>query len=72
MGRALVAPSAPWALIDRALMSTPVSQRLGSMANQLNLSATLKWHKAIYICVHIYIYIYMYIRRNRKRSDETL
>ena len=38
---------APWALMGRALMGTLVNQRLGSMANPLNLLATLKLHKAV-------------------------
>ena len=42
---------APWALMGRALMGTLVNQRLGSMANPLNLLATLKWHKAIYLVI---------------------
>ena len=58
----------PWtlmgrAVMGRALMGNLVNQRLGSVANPLNLLATLKYHKAIYtyICMYVYIYIYVYI-----------
>ena len=40
---------APQALMGWTLMGTMVNQRLGSMTNLLNLLATVKWHKAIYI-----------------------
>ena len=39
----------PWALMAKALTGISVNQRFGSMANPLNLLATLKWHKATYI-----------------------
>ena len=38
-----------------ALLGTLVNQRLGSMANPLNLLATIMCHKAIYIYIYIYI-----------------
>ena len=53
--------------MGRAQMGTLVNQRLGSMANPLNLSATLKWHKAIYI----YIYILMCICIMKAQRRET-
>ena len=42
---------APCAFMGRALMGTQVNQRLAAMAIPLNLLATLKWHKAIYIYI---------------------
>ena len=50
MGRAVMGPLG---LMGRALMGTLVNhdQRLGSMANPLNLLATLKLHKAMYGCL---------------------
>ena len=48
---------APWALMGCTL----VNQRLGSMANALNLLVTLEWHKAIRIYMYTYIYVCIYI-----------
>ena len=39
--------------LGQALMGTLVNQGLGSMANPLNLLATLKWHKAIHVYTRI-------------------
>ena len=40
-----------------SLEATLVNQRLGSMANLLNLLATLQYNKAKYICIYIHICI---------------